>query len=147
MLVGVVSLQSIRLSREPVPVLGAGVNKPSFSRRISGIVNSYKINRTHLKSAARGKSSNEDALAKLLELLASPGHSASSVAFFFGFSVDQLVGTREYNARHNEAESFRSFEVDHGFVPLRRLHRKVGWVRALENAIDVIRRLAVLVDK
>ena len=43
-----------------------------------------------------------------------------------------------------EAEGLRCFEVDHQLVLGRRLHRKVGWFLALEDAVDVAGRAAVL---
>ena len=48
--------------------------------------------------------------------------------------------------RHFEAERFGGLEVDHQLVFGRRLHRQVGRLLALEDAIDVAGREAVLVD-
>ena len=45
-----------------------------------------------------------------------------------------------------EAERLGSLEVDHQFVLGRRLHRQVGGLLALEDAIDVAGGLPVLVD-
>ena len=46
-----------------------------------------------------------------------------------------------------EAERLRGLEIDHQFVLGRRLHRQVGRLLALEDAIDVAGRAAVLVDE
>ena len=45
-----------------------------------------------------------------------------------------------------EAERLGGLEIDHQLVLGRRLHRKVGRLLALEDAIDVARRSPVLVD-
>ena len=49
--------------------------------------------------------------------------------------------------RHREAERLRGLEIDHQFVFGRRLHRQVGGLLALEDAIDVAGRAPVLVDE
>ena len=46
-----------------------------------------------------------------------------------------------------EAERLRGLEVDHQFVLGRRLHRQVGGLLALEDAIDVAGRAPVLVGR
>ena len=48
--------------------------------------------------------------------------------------------------RHVEAERFGGLEVDHQLVLGRRLHRQVGRLLALEDAVDVAGRAPVLVD-
>jgi hypothetical protein len=45
------------------------------------------------------------------------------------------------------AERLRGLEVDHQFVPGRRLNRKVGWLFALEDAVDVAGGAPELVDE
>src|ERR1700730_3192550 len=62
-------------------------------------------------------------------------------------SFDHLVGTREQRWRHLDAERLGGLEVDHQFVLGRRLHRKVGGLLALENAVDVAGGALELVDE
>jgi hypothetical protein len=59
---------------------------------------------------------------------------------------DHLVGAGEHRCRHFEAEGFRGLEVDYQLVLGRRLHRQVGRLLALEDAIDIAGRALVLVD-
>ena len=47
---------------------------------------------------------------------------------------------------HVQAERLGGLEIDDRLVLDRRLHRQVGWLLALEDAIDVAGRLPVLVD-
>jgi hypothetical protein len=60
---------------------------------------------------------------------------------------DHLASAREHSGRHGEAEGFCRLEVDRKLVLGRRLYRQLGWLLALEDAIDVAGRLSVLVDK
>ena len=62
-------------------------------------------------------------------------------------SLDHLVGAGEHRGGYIEAEGFRGFQIDHQLVFGRRLHGKVGGLLALEDAVDVLSRAAVLVDK
>ena len=59
---------------------------------------------------------------------------------------DHLVGTGEQLRWHCDAECLGGLKIDHQFVLGRRLHRKVSRLLALEDAIDVARRAAELVD-
>ena len=50
---------------------------------------------------------------------------------------DNLVSTCEHGRRHGEAEGLGRLEIDHQLVLCRRLHRKIGWLLALEDAINI----------
>src|SRR5215216_617764 len=60
---------------------------------------------------------------------------------------DHLVGAGEHGCRHIEAERFRGLEIDDQFVLGRRLHRQVGRLLALEDAVDVSSRAPKLVEE
>src|SRR6266540_4761704 len=55
-----------------------------------------------------------------------------------------LVTTSPSNRPNDQAERRSRFEIDRGFVSRRCLHRQVGRLLALEDAIDVTGRLPAL---
>src|SRR5262249_56660583 len=61
-------------------------------------------------------------------------------------SFNHLVGSGEQAIRHGKAESLGGLEGDHKLVLGRGLHRKIGRLLALEDAIHIAGRALVLVD-
>src|SRR5262245_36313529 len=54
-----------------------------------------------------------------------------------GYLFDHFVGAGEQRWRHGETKRLGGLKIDHQFVLGRCLHRKIGGLLALENAIDV----------
>jgi hypothetical protein len=54
--------------------------------------------------------------------------------------LDHLVGAGEHARWQVEADRLRGLEVDHQLVFHRRLHRQVGRLLALEDAVDIMGR-------
>jgi hypothetical protein len=59
---------------------------------------------------------------------------------------DHLIGAREHGCRHFEAKGLRGLEINHELVLGRRLHRQIGRLLALKDAVDVAGRAPVLLD-
>jgi len=59
---------------------------------------------------------------------------------------DDLVGASEHRRWQCEAERLGGLEIDHQLVLGRHLHRHIGWLLALEDAIDVAGSLPIWVD-
>ena len=53
--------------------------------------------------------------------------------------LDHLVGCGEQRLRNGQAERFCALKIDNQFILGRRLHRKIAWLFALKDAIDVSR--------
>jgi hypothetical protein len=68
-------------------------------------------------------------------------YAAQQTALLF----DHLVRACDERGRHREAECLGCFEIDHQLVLSGRLHRQVGWLFALEDAIDIACRAPELV--
>ena len=58
---------------------------------------------------------------------------------------DHLVGASTYRLRNGEAQCFGSLEIDYKLVLRRRLYRKIGWLLALQDAINVAGRTPEIV--
>src|SRR6516165_11489260 len=61
------------------------------------------------------------------------------------FLLDNLVSGHLHDQRYGEAERLRRFEIDDEFELRGLLHRKIGGLLALEDAIDIEGPLAELV--
>ena len=57
---------------------------------------------------------------------------------------DHLIGEREQLLGSLQAERLGCFQIDYQLEFGRRLHREVGWLGTLENAVDVPGRLSRL---
>ena len=62
-------------------------------------------------------------------------------------SLNHLFRSRQQRRRHRDAERAGGLEIDRQLVLDRRLHRQVGGLLALEDAINVPGRASVLVDQ
>src|SRR5262245_11277926 len=59
---------------------------------------------------------------------------------------NQFVGAAEHRLRHGDAKRLRGLEVDNQFIFGRRLNRDVGWLLALEDAVDIAGSAPALID-
>ena len=60
---------------------------------------------------------------------------------------DHFIGAREDGRRDYETHCFCGFEIDYQRVLVRCLHRKLGRLLALEDAIDVARGAPIEIDR
>ena len=70
------------------------------------------------------------------------GNQAHSVRQLF----NHLVSASEQRGRHCQTERLGGLDIDCHLEFGRRLYRKLGWILALEDAIDVIRRAPELIN-
>ena len=59
---------------------------------------------------------------------------------------DHLVSLRKQRRRDPYTECLGGLEIDYQLVLGRRLYRQVRWLLALEDAIDIARRLPELIE-
>src|SRR5689334_8155149 len=62
-------------------------------------------------------------------------------------SFNDFVSAPQHDARNGKTKDLCGPEVEHHFVPVRGLHRKVARLRSLEDTIDIIGGTAILVEK
>ena len=55
----------------------------------------------------------------------------------FRLIVDHLVGAHQYTLRYFQVDLLSGLEVQHQLVLRRRLHRQIGRLLALEDAVDI----------
>src|SRR5215471_7042120 len=60
---------------------------------------------------------------------------------------DHLVGATDQKLWDIQPERLCGFEIDHQLVLVRRLHRHVGWLLALKDAIDIAGGSPIQVSK
>src|SRR6266566_5832536 len=80
-------------------------------------------------------------------LLGPDFHRLDRTSLRLAHSLDHLVGPGEQRRRDFEPERLCRLEIDRQFILDRRLHRQVGRLLALEDAIHVACRVPKLVDE
>src|SRR5450631_4769174 len=81
------------------------------------------------------------------------GHSQSLSACLKGANngsallFDHLVGAGEHGWGHSKTQCLGGLQIDHQLVPCRRLHGEVRCLLALQDAVDITSRAAVLVGE
>src|ERR1700752_4363093 len=78
-------------------------------------------------------------------LLGPDFHRLDRTSLRLAHLLDHLVSAREQGLRDSETERLCSLEIDDQLVLRRCLHRHLGRLLALEDAIDVTGRTSVLV--
>src|SRR5215475_2415719 len=81
---------------------------------------------------------------------------ATSIAFFGMFALGQkrtwpalfknLGGAGEDRIRYRDADPLSGIKIDHKLVLGRRLYRQIGWLLALEDAIDIASGASVVIE-
>src|ERR1700758_817326 len=61
--------------------------------------------------------------------------------------LDHLIGAGEKRLRNTQPECLRGIEIEYQLILCWRLHRQIGRLLALEDAIDVTGGAAVLIDR
>src|SRR5262244_2268063 len=79
-------------------------------------------------------------------LLGPDFHRLDRTSLRLAHSFDHLVGAGEQRRRNVDAECSGGFQIDDQLVLGRRLHRQIGRLLALENAINVTSGAPVLRD-
>src|SRR5215467_11034785 len=92
-------------------------SRPLWRKRACPLYPRKQTFAVHMATSAKAKSGHSDAL------------------------FDHLIGTGEYGRRHSEAERLGRFQIERQLVLGRRLHRKVGGLLALKDAVDIAGRL------
>src|SRR5262249_28942565 len=86
-------------------------------------------------------------LSRLMSALCQKRTSGHSLNYLLGALLDHIVGLRKQRWWDRYAERLSRLEIDHQLVLGWRLHGKIGWLLAFEDAIDVNRGAPMLVDK
>src|SRR5262249_19717265 len=99
-----------------------------------------------LLATVDGGGARENASGLVLELAFEPEATRAVYKLLHLRAHVAIAGAGQQRRRDLKAERLRSLEVDHKLILGWRLHRKVGRLLALEDAIDVAGRTSVPVD-